>query len=454
MPILSVADQTGNGLEKFLMKMRKEDGTFEPIVNLGAYFDGSAYVGVSDVELLRELLTKPEIFRKHPLVYDALKFILGNGLVTSEGELWKRQRKLLTPLFHFQQLKQMIPIMVSRCEEFIKKMKEGKHDCEERSIYAPSEFSDLTLRVVISSVFGGDFDADQMSELWHRVLELRINYTLGKIFFPDIWDWLPIPWSYKPRRLLHEIAMFVKSAIDRKKILLSQQEDQQQTQKDLLSAMLSVVDEETGKLIEERLIIDESLTFLFAGHDTTSNLVSWCLYLLALHKEAQETLQQEVDEVLSNGVPSEENLKKLVYCRQVLQETLRFRPPVPGFFDRQLTQDFTYKDILFPKGSTITGLTFPNHLSTTYWEDPLTFNPSRFSESEQQGNKIHPFVFLPFSAGARNCIGSKFAVQEAVVIISMLMKEFNVHVNPNTPVDMCFVGTVTPVGLRVWFTPR
>jgi cytochrome P450/NADPH-cytochrome P450 reductase len=224
---------------------------------------------------------------------------------------------------------------------------------------------------------------------------------------------------------------------------------------DLLGAMMKVVDEETGKGIPDELLVGESLTFLFAGHDTTANLLGWSLYYLSGNTDIQEKLQKEVDEVFEgSSSPTIENISKLKYCRHILDETLRLRPSVPGFLDRITTTDVNICGVDLKKGSVVSPLFLSNHWDSRYWSDASSFKPERWEDSASEKKSLHPYVYLPFSAGSRNCIGMKFAVQEATIVLSMLMKQFSVSRDTSEKVRMVFLGTLCPINMKITFSKR
>jgi len=223
---------------------------------------------------------------------------------------------------------------------------------------------------------------------------------------------------------------------------------------DLLSKLINVKDNESNKGIDDYMIISESLTFLFAGHDTTSNLLSWATYFLCKHPDIQQKLRDHTSTTLKRQkITNFEQVNQLTYCKYVLQETLRLCPVVP------VLQRITCKDVEFggfkiPAQTNLTLNFYGAHHNPKYWVNPESFIPERFAYENEDSDKYN-FVFLPFSAGPRNCIGAKFALQEAIIILSNLVLNFDLILeDPNKQVRMASRGAITPVDLFVKFIPK
>jgi len=220
--------------------------------------------------------------------------------------------------------------------------------------------------------------------------------------------------------------------------------------------------------VDDELMIDECLTLLFAAHDTTSNTMAWCMYLLAEHADAQALLQQEVDEVLgaAHGGVTDATLPKLRFTRAVLNETLRLHGPV-NILDREVTRDVTLCGVRLPKGTTVGFSLEAASRSADFWNAPEQFKPQRWLGGAATGDgtdddgghandgvQRHAYAFTPFSANSRNCIGSRFSLQEQVVLLAHVMRRFTVSRDASSPVLATFVGTIEPKGLMVKYTPR
>lgn len=444
-PLTSLFDPK-RGMDLFLDGVRKASGEqhrFPKLLNMGPFADGASYIGVTDLDAIKLMMYDTETFVKHPATYDALSTFLGDGLVNSSGDLWLRERRLLTPLFHFQSLKDMFPHILHHCCIMSEKLAK----LEGQEVNAVEFFNLVAFGVIIDSAFGGDFDVEWMHKTFNELLLSFSNFMLVRLSCGNspllryVW---PVTKYY---RKVDDIRVAAQQLIEKRR-------REGVSKPDLLSAMMKVHDEQTGQPIPDKLIIDEAATFLFAGNDTTTNLVSWAAMLLAQNPSAQQTLFEEVQRVVGDEAMRFEHLAQLRYCRAVVDETLRLRPPVPGFLDRLVTKDVELCGMRIPKGTAVAPLMWCNHLSSEFFDEPDAFKPERFLDDSKPVQSINPFIFLPFSAGPRNCIGQKLAVQEAMAILVHVVKGFQIEQPKSNKVEAAFVGTMTPVGLRLIFTRR
>jgi len=465
------------GLDRFFQEIVNPEGDYCDLVHLGPYIDGSHYIGVCHPDGLKQLFTDVTVFRKHPVAYGHIDLILGNGLVTSDGDLWKHERKLLTPVFHLRSLKSMLPLMFSLSQKFVQTLKtvEGQWiDCH-------PYLSGITLEILMFSIFGGGFDIDSMIKAWGVIHDSMNDYLFYKFLFGKWTDYIPFSVPARMRKQVKQVRQKVYALLEQRKKEYHENLERKHNYNDLIMEMVKAQyseNEAANKIFSstgfsrEELISDECLTFLIAGHETISNLLSWCLYLLGKHPEVQTKLQKEVDlvfkscsvdEHLQNQNQNQNQnqdddveyyvslVKQLPYCKQTLEETMRFRPPLPGFLDRITTTDCTVLGTFIPAGTTVTPLSYCCHHSTKFWKNPEVFDPDRFSPESQ---RTHTYSFVPFSAGSRNCIGQKFAMQEATLLLSVMMRHFTIETHPQDKVIMAFTGTVTPLGISVRFIPR
>lgn len=466
-PMLHFFDQRlGNALK--CMDSRDEKGALVPPPNtlhLGAYLDGTHLIATGDPEALKQLLVE-EKFPKHPLGYGILDIMLGNGLVTSTGALWHRQRKLITPSFHFTQLKLMHSAMMAEGAKMVARLKaqplSPKDFGGREPVNAAEFFSSVTMAVIVQTSFGGLLEPVVVAGHWRRLNKAFNLYALTRMALGrTVNDLIPFPANKIVYGEIKALKALIRDAISKKRQMLADSEAQGSpvTARDLLTSLLQARDED-GNGMDEELVIDECLTFLFAGHDTTSNLLSWAMYVLAQRPDEQKKLQEEVDSVLGGQTPTMVDLKQLPYSKCVLQEVLRLHGPAP-FLERIAPVDsvLSFSDgsvETIPAGTAIWLMFNKAMTDPRFWgDDSEEFRPSRFDKSRAKEEvKRHPFSFTPFSAGARNCIGQKFAQNEALSFLAMLMQNFTVHADPAQDVRMVFEGTSTPQGFHCSFSPR
>lgn len=466
-PVLHFFDtRLGNAMN--LMDQRDERRVLLPppnMMHLGSYVDGTHLVATGDAEVLKQLLVE-EQFAKHPLGYGVLDVMLGNGLVTSTGALWHRQRKLITPSFHFAQLKQMHTTMMREGDKMVDRLRAQPLSPQDASgrepVNAAEFFSTVTMSVIVQTSFGGLLDPAVVAGHWRRLNQAFNVYALTRMALGrTLNDLIPFPTNktvYSEAKALRDL---IGDALSRKRQEIAESEAQGivVTARDLLTSLVQARDED-GNGMEEELIVDECLTFLFAGHDTTSNLLSWAMFMLAQLPDEQRKLHEEVDQVLEGRAPTIADLKQLTYSKCVLEEVLRLHGPVPFLervapVDRQLTFSDGSKETI-PAGTAIWLMFSKAMTDSRYWgADSEEFRPSRF-EKAHTGEEVkrHAFSFTPFSAGARNCIGQKFAMNEALTLLALIMQNFTVHAESDQKVEPVFHGTVTPHGFHCSFSQR
>uniref|UniRef100_A0A6B2LCW6 Cytochrome P450 n=1 Tax=Arcella intermedia TaxID=1963864 RepID=A0A6B2LCW6_9EUKA len=204
---------------------------------------------------------------------------------------------------------------------------------------------------------------------------------------------------------------------------------------------------EDGELNPENQVVDECVTFIFAGEDTTASTLSWIMYHLSLNPHIQKIMQEEIDRVLQGNRPTFTNLHSLHYCQNVIKETMRISPVVP-ILPRMLGKDYIIDGHLVKKGTLIHLFLYGVHVDPKIWKDPKEFNPERWEDSAKS------FHWLPFSAGQRNCIGQKFAMQELLIAIAMIFQKFSVVYNDEKKISPVFEGVLIPKNLEIKFIPR
>jgi len=446
-----VLDQfSPDGIKRMLKAHISPEGNLlHPITHYGPHFDGKPTIFVADAEQFGELF-KVEKFPKLDWVYDSFSIVLGNGLVLSNGELWKRQRRNLTPLFHFKSLTKMPPIMNNRVLEFVNEM----NATNQKLVHPTHEFSRLTLRIVIDCVFGGSeyLDANVLSEHWETINKaLNAYFLCSMLLSSKVNNSLPLPFNITIKKTMQKIIHLVKVAIEKKRVEL--QQDGERTG-DLLESLLLIRDEQTGEPIPESLIVDEALTFLFAGHDTTSSVLSWAMTFISRDHTIAKKIREEVANVAGDRPIEYSDIKDLHYCNMVIRETLRMRPPVHTL-DRRSIYDCEISGQKIPANTYVYPLLIAAHYDNRFWNDPWKFHPERFSEKE--GLARNPYAFVPFSANTRNCIGQKFAILEGTLVLASVISKFDVlPADPKSTTDddkWVIFGTMKPVDFQCSFVP-
>lgn len=349
-----------------------------------------------------------------------LKLFLGEGLLTSEGDFWLRQRRLAQPAFHRQKLTGLAETMIDEAVRWVEQVRATT--VADKSVNVSQSFMDVTMRIVCRTLFSTDVQGHQLTGLSHALESL--NYLankriVGPIRFPL---WLPTP---DRRRFLREAALvdtLIYGFID-------QRRTGQTAHDDLLDMLLNAEDEETGERMSDRQLRDECVTLFAAGHETSAVAMGWIVYLLAQHPDVVARLRQEVTQSLGEtGVPTVENLRSLPYTTRVIQESMRLYPPAWVLSRRALADD-QFREYIIPARATVLLSPYLLHRHPGHWSNPDQFDPDRFLPEKIKGR--HPYAYLPFGAGPRLCIGNQFALMEMQILLALFVQNFDVAMPPN-----------------------
>jgi cytochrome P450 len=391
---------------------------------------------LSHPDLARQILVeRPEKFHKPKLVKNALLPFAGEGLVTSDGALWKRQRKLMQPAFHSRQLASYADVMTAQARG----MMGGFADREIRDIGA--EMAKLTLSVVAKCLFGADLplEADEISRLMVAVLEAANQRLNSPLRIPS---WVPTARNLREKRALAGLDATLQGVIRSRRA-------SKLVCDDLLSVLLAAVDEESGDRMSDQQLRDEMMTLLLAGHETTAGGLTWTWYLLSRHPEVEAKLVEELRRVLAGRAPSLSDLSKLPYTEMVIREALRLYPPASGIA-REPIEDVTIGGYDVPKGSLVVVNTYAMQRDTRFFTDPEQFNPERFAPGWEE--RIPRHAYLPFGGGPRMCIGNAFAMMEARLVLASVAQDFRLSLETDEtirPVQLVTLRPAVPVRMRL-----
>lgn len=329
--------------------------------------------------------------------------LLGRGLLTSEGEQWKRQRRLAQPAFEPRQVEGFDTVMTDAALALVERW--GPAIADGRPVRLDHELTGLALDVVARSVLGAD-----VSGIGPRFGEAvdTVNRVLG--------HYEPLADSEAGRRARAEFRQAV-AFLDRIVLLLIEGRRASRVQADDLLGRL-LAPEDGGPPFTPKELRDQIITMVMAGHETTGKALTWTLYLLERHPEIAGRLRAELDRVLAGRTPTAADLERLPLCRRVVQEALRLYPPVWLISRRTLVPTEVGGHVL-PAGALACVSPYLLHRSPDQWEDPARFDPDRFAPERSAGR--HPFAYLPFSEGPRKCIGHSFAMAEAQLVLATLL---------------------------------
>ena len=364
--------------------------------------------------------------------YDVLRWLLGQGLLTSDGDFWRRQRRLMQPAFHRRLVATFGERMVGETATMLERWR--PHAESGQPVDVAAEMMRLTLDIVGHALFGLDLSREATS--FGRAFTEANRYLSDRLYFP-----FPPPSVPTPRNRRFKAALRTLDAVAEGVIRERRRAADGEDRGDLLSMLLSARDEETGEGMDDRQLRDEVMTLLLAGHETTANALSWTWYLLGEHPEAEERLRAELSGVLGVRLPTVEDVPNLRYTRMVIEESMRLYPPVWAIGRNTIAED----EILgyrIPANVEVTLSAYVTHRHPAFWEDPEVFDPERFSPGRSEGRPR--FAYFPFAGGPRLCIGRDFALLEAQLILATVAQRYRPRLVPGHPVESEPLITLRP----------
>jgi cytochrome P450 len=375
---------------------------------------GRMFIVSDPAAIKRVLLDNVTNYPKAPETSRIIGAAFGDGILTSDGEKWRRHRRIMAPSFDHRSIVSYAPAMVETTTRFIEKWNDPPPNT---AIDIDSEMTELTLQIISRTMFSSD--SDGICVLVGNTLRDGIEaMTFGLL------DVLPVigPWRIT-RKLEHIHSIF--SALDASILKLIESRATVSDQAgpiDLLGRLVAARDLESGAGMTTQEVRDEVVIIFIAGHETTAVAMTFVWYLLSKHPWAEAKLHQELAAVLDGRPPKHEDLERLPYTRQVIQEAMRLYPPVPGLAERQLVVDDVLCGRHIPKGTQVAVMPWILHRHQTLWNEPDRFEPDRFSPKNSAGRDR--FAWLPFGGGPRICIGAALALTEASLILATVAQRF------------------------------
>ena len=361
---------------------------------------------IADPHVIRELIVKrPHLLHRDSFTTNVLRRIMGNGVFIAEDEAWQRQRKLVAPAFHALRIRAYAAAMADYTREMVGRWQDGQ------TVALDKELTQLTLRIIAKTMFNVDLlpEAERIGRLMQDLLETG-EKQLDAAYPPP--NWVPTPTNRRQKAALRELHELIRT-------IIHQRQASGGDEGDLLSMLLLARDDE-GQPMSESQVIDECVTLLAAGHETTAVALAWTWLLLGQSPAVAARLYDEVNGVLGGEPVTFERLAELPYTEAIVKETLRLYPPAFSFGRTPLEEiDFTAEGgrYLFRKGASLIVSTIAMHRLPEYYPDPLAFRPERWAAGEPQPPK---YAYLPFGGGPRVCLGNLFAMMEAQVILATM----------------------------------
>ncbi len=423
-PLLGIVPKIGRDVLGFFVSMQAEYGD---VVRLD--FGARTMYLVTHPDDIKYILQDNN--RNYAKGYEQVKPVLGDGLVSSEGDFWRRQRRLIQPNFHRRRIAEFSTIMVESAAEMLESWKPYAKQGETLDI--AHEITSVTQQIIAKTMFSTDV-GEQVDTLC-QAFDVTLEYMNMRMFNPlPLLDRLPTPANLRFRRSLAVLDEIMYGLIEARRTMSHPPED-------LLTMLIEARDEETGEGMSDRQIRDEVVTIFFAGHETTASTLSWSWYLLAQHPEIARAVTAEAIDVLGGRNPTIEDYPNLIYSRRVIDESLRIYPPA-WMFARQTIQPDEVGGYHIPAGAMIMLSPYITHRHPDFWEDPERFNPDRFITERIAGQ--HRLAYFPFGGGPRLCIGKDFALVEATLILAQMAAAYEFQLVPGRKVVPQPIATLRP----------
>jgi cytochrome P450 len=418
----------------FLMRAAKEYGDI-------VYFKlGTQDVFlVNDPEIIKDILvTNSKNFIKSRGLQMA-KSVLGEGLLTSEGDFHRRQRRLAQPAFHRQRIAGYADVMVKDGARLRARWQEGE------TLNIAEEMMQVTLAIVAKTLFAADVESEakDIGQSLTAIMKLFDRVTLP---FPQLINKLPLPSNFRFVKALQRLDDTIYRIINERR---KSGEDRG----DLLSMLLMAQDEEgDGTGMTDKQVRDECMTLFLAGHETTANALTWTWYLLSEHPEIEAKFHAEIDRLLGGRLPSFEDVPKLKYTTMVFAESMRLYPPA-WTLGRQVLSDYPLDRFVARKGAIILMSPYVMQHTERYFPEPFKFDPERWTEAAQATRP--KFSYFPFGGGSRLCIGEPFAWTEGALLLATIAQHWQMRLVEGHPVEPRPIVTLRPkYGMKMTLQKR
>jgi len=406
-----------------------------PIVSVPILWE--PYYLVSDPDLIQQALAQGHRSMSKDRFTHELARVMGNGLISSEGELWRKQRKLVSHAFTPNRIRTYAGAMVEAALRTLNDWEDGA----EVDIHAA--MSELTLDVVGRTLFDADVrgTAKEVGSALSVINDFYSAMLESPVALPN---WWPSPKMRRFRRAVRDVDRIIRDIIGERRRAGGDRGD-------LLSGLLQAQDDEGGGMSDEQLR-DECLTLFLAGHETTSIALSNTFYLLSQHPAIEASVHREVVDALGDRTPTAEDAKRLPLTERVIKESMRLYPPVYAI-GRTLLEDYELGGFTIERGATLLFSQWATQRQAAQFSEPLKFEPDRWLP--ERARAIHKYAYFPFGGGPRICIGNHFAMMEAVLLLATLIRDYRLELIPGETLELHPAVTLRPAkGLRMRLRAR
>ncbi len=411
LPLLGSIGPFRKDAPRFLVNAAKQYGavTYLRLANQRVYF-------LNDAEMVKDVLVTQQSSFKKSRALERAKLMLGNGLLTNEGEAHLKQRRLVQPAFHRERLAGYATSMV----ELTCRVRDRWADGESREIH--EEMMRLTLGIVGVTLFSTDVE-NEAGEIGEALTTVLAMFNMLFVPFSEWLEKLPLPAMRRFEKARERLDQTIYK-------MIAERRESNEDRGDLLSMLLLAQDEGSGMTDVE--VRDEAMTLFLAGHETTANALTWTWYLLSQHPEVEARMHAEIDRELDGRAPGFADLPQLAYTERVLAESMRLYPPAWAIGRRAKTS-VQVGEWLIPEQSIVLMSPYAMHRNPAYWPEPERFDPDRF---QPEAVAARPkFAYFPFGGGARLCIGERFAWMEGVLVLTAIAQKWRLRLAAGQAID-------------------
>ena len=366
-------------------------------------------------------------YSKDTIAFNNMKLIFGNGLITSNGDFWLRQRRLMQPSFHKEKINHLCEMIVKQTQMALDSIEGATRSGQ--AINITHEMMNLTMGIATQALFSNwvqDVNGELAEIIYHLASDTTFRFEHP--FYPPLW--FPASRNRRLNKALKRLDDVINGIIDERRKHPGEKDD-------LLEMMMNAQLEEqeiTGdqpRRMTDKQLHDEVVTLLLAGHESTSVSLCWTLYLLSQHPQVETRLRYELNEVLGSRPPRLEDLPQLDYTRMVRDESMRLYPPV-WLTERKPIEEDVLCGYRIPAGITIGITQYVTHRHPDFWNNPEAFDPDRFSK--ERSIDRHEYAYFPFSGGGRQCLGKSLALMETQIVLAMLLQRYYFELRPGSKV--------------------
>ena len=412
------------GRHRYLLQLAKAQGEIAQfqILNFKLYI-------LSNPDHVQEFFVK----KKHHFVKadrsrENLRNLTGDGLLTSVGDYHMSQRKMVQPALHATRIHAYADTMVDITEAMLEKWQVG----DERNIH--HDMMLITMEIVSRTLFDTDVMDDAIA-VGEAIMYLQENARRNFVPVFELPSWIETP----SRKKAKAARATIDNVIER---FIKERRAEGDADKGDLLSMLLLSEDETGRRMNDQEVRDEAVTLFSAGHETTSNALTWTLYLLSQHPEIERKLHQEVDTVLAGRRPTLSDLRDLTYTNMIIKEAMRLFPPAWTLMVRAIIEDVQFGDVTLPFGAGVFVSPYVMHRHPDLWDAPDEFRPERFSPENEKTH--HKYQYIPFGGGEHICIGNSYAMMEAALVLATIAQKYQLRLRDNFEVSERALITLVP----------